>query len=110
MNGDDDADGYSNYAEYSMGGDPNSSTKNGYVPAYSTASGWFEMVHTERMESGLTPVRYTVDTCNNLVSNLWTETGVELTGYGPINSEFNSVTNRVPMNGNDQQFIRIRVQ
>ena len=109
-NGDDDADGYSNYSEYSMGGDPNSSTNNGYVPAYSTASGWFEMVHAERMESGLTPVRYTVDTCNNLVSNLWTETGVELTGYGPINSEFNSVTNRVPMNGNDQQFIRIRVQ
>ncbi len=69
----------------------------------SVASGWFRFI-----------TRYDISTikCSstNLVSNVWTNSDyIELPEPGIIDVDFESVTNAVPILG-DQGFIRLRME
>ncbi|MDF7824504.1 thrombospondin type 3 repeat-containing protein [Pontiellaceae bacterium B12227] len=107
--GDDDHDGLSNIYEYGVGGNPTSRADRGHLPTFGNASNWFEHVHAERssVNSG---VGYTVEVSTNLVPGGWTTNGVEMVGIGVLDSEFNTVTNRIFTEIKSEQFIRLRIK
>ena len=46
----------------------------------------------------------------NLVAGSWTTNGVALLGSGVLDAEFNTVTNRVSTEVEDEQFIRLIIE
>jgi len=54
--------------------------------------------------------KYFVEATDSLVSPSWTTNGVNRVGVGPLDTEFNLVTNRVSMAVKNQQFIWLRIQ
>jgi len=111
--GDDDLDGVSNIKEYAFGGNPTNDADMGYAPQYGFAkqdgTNWFCVVHPKRTaaDSGL---RYTVESTDNLVSNVWETVGTVDTVINGLTPGLDLATNRVPMVGKPQQFIRLKIE
>ncbi len=110
---DPDGDGLNNLAEYGMGGNPTNRNDQGNVPAGSVVQdggSWLEYVHFERTDKSARGLSYTPEHALNLVSPAWTNSGIVPAGTGGLNSEFNTVTNRISTESVDQQFLRLQVE
>ncbi|NNJ70518.1 MAG: hypothetical protein HKP10_04435, partial [Kiritimatiellales bacterium] len=111
--GDDDGDGLKNLAEYGLGGNPTNPSDRGYQPTYGLASGggsnWLEYIHVQQTDpnSGLL---YYLELSDNLVSNVWTNTGYTVVGSGPFTNGLDAVTNQISTDSKDQQFIRLKIE
>ena len=108
-----DGDVSNNLAEYALGGNPTNSMDTGILPTYEMiptgGSDYIEYIHVQRKNAD--DLQYRVEATTNLVSGIWTNTTVQITGtnttYGV--ADFDAVTNRVPAEPK-QQFIRLKVQ
>jgi len=108
--GDDDSDGLVNLHEYGLGGDPTNSADTGYAISFFPGdTNDFRYVYPRRTspDAGLA---YRLETSSDLVSGSWTNAGyVELPSTGIIDSEFEAVTNQIPL-GDPCGFLRLRVE
>jgi hypothetical protein len=53
-------------------------------------------------------VGYTVEASSNLLAAAWSTNGVAETGTGSLDSDFESVTNRVPLEA--EGFVRLMIE
>lgn len=110
---DPDGDGWNNLAEYAFGGFPN--IGNNEDPAIydfprigKTGSDRFqtlEILYNRRIDSDLS---YTLKVASNLTDATWSTDGVMETGSTVIDSEFEAVTNTIPVE--DAGFARLTVE
>jgi hypothetical protein len=109
-----DGDGLDNLAEYALGGDPANGADAGYAPDFQTletgGTNYFEYVYARRTDAADRGLVYALERSTNLVSNVWTNGNVDVVGTGVLDPQFDSVTNRVPVEGEDQGFIRLRIE
>jgi hypothetical protein len=104
---DADFDRLVNLAEFGSGGDPTDPGSLGYEPHLRSASNAFHYVYPRRRNAGLV---YSVERCTNLVEGIWTTNDcVELPGAGPIDADFEAVTNLIPTYWKEG-FIRLRIE
>ena len=47
---------------------------------------------------------------DDLIYGTWTNQGYTVTGTGPIDSEFDAVTNQIPADTKDEQFVRLIIE
>jgi hypothetical protein len=103
--GDDDDDGWNNFYEYALGGNPTNSADQGLLSCVISGTD-VQVVYARRSDGS---VSYTLATTTNLVSGSWiTNDTVEVEAIGPIDADYESVTNR--LDPEPQQFIRISVE
>ncbi|VGO13044.1 hypothetical protein PDESU_01598 [Pontiella desulfatans] len=107
MDEDFDEDGLNNLGEYGLGGDPKDPDDTG-IKFTAINGGDFEFIHAMLAdpESGIEYI-VEVNDMGNLVLGGWTNTGITVTS-GALDSEFDMVTNSIPMSGS-QEFIRLRI-
>ncbi len=111
---DADSDGLDNWNEYIFGGNPTNSDASSVLPMVGmvpeSGTNWLEYVYRRRNDYVAAGLTYTVEASTNLVSGTWSTNGVLDAGYGSVDAEIDSVTNRVSTEGQSEQFIRLRVE
>lgn len=108
MTADPDSDQLNNLTEYALGGDPTHAADVGILPTLGNSQG-LEYIYRRRLDPAASGLAYWVETCTNLVSNVWTNSGTIEIGTAPIDDEFESVTNSVGIDGETQEFIRLKI-
>jgi|GEM_PF-3232283 len=107
-------DGMQNYIEYALGGNPTNADSLAILPKIFITSeagtDWMEYVYRRRNDYIARGIGYVVETATDLPSNDWTTNGVMESGSGMIDGAFDTVTNRVSMEGALQQYMRLRVE
>ncbi len=105
---DSDGDGAVNLVEYALGGNPTNKIDVGHKPMLSLGSSGINYVHVERngTNSGIT---YVVEVSDSLIAPNWTTSGIQIVS-GPLDSEFNIVTNRISPVIKTNQFIRLNIK
>lgn len=110
---DPDGDDLNNLYEFGLGGDPMDSVDRGISPTYGrvedSGTNWMDYVYPKRTDAN-SGIAYHLELCDDLVSNVWKNGDGFVVGTGPINPEFNAVTNRIPMVGKPEQFIRLLIE
>ena len=109
-----DLDGWNNLLEYGLGGDPASIAVTGTSPvpgpvAQVGGTNWIEYIHLQRTNAnhGLT---YTLEQTPDLMATWSNCTDAVVSGTGPAaGSDFMIVTNRIPIDGKANEFIRLRI-
>jgi hypothetical protein len=110
-----DADGVKNLWEYGADGNPTNPSLQGILPLMKivreNGSNWCEYVYIQRTNEnhGLS---YTVLQTQNLVDQPWSNSvDAVIVGTGPAaNIDFMTVTNRIPVEGKNQEFLRLKIQ
>ena len=117
MTDDADGDGLVNLVEFALGGDPSSpdSGDNGHVPEFSIVpdggTNWLTYVYAKRTAADSLGLNYHVERATDLVAGDWTNVNVEVVGAGTlIPGEFDSVTNRVQIDTEPQQFLKLVIE
>jgi hypothetical protein len=114
-NGHDDFDHLVNLYEYGVGGNPTNGLDTGYAPLYGLmqdgGSNWFYYVHPQLSDPN-SGIKYYLQLTDGLAPPSWTNggyqiTGTNMNGFAP---GLDAVTNRVPTEGNGQQFIRLVIE
>ncbi|QHI68850.1 hypothetical protein [Tichowtungia aerotolerans] len=114
MAADPDGDGQSNLAEYALYGDPSDPSTQGQGVTISVAeengTNWFYYIHYERTDKTDAGLSYTPEAGSDLVNTNWSGSGlIEIgSGSGPVG--FNAVTNRISMQDDAQQFMRVKIE
>ena len=108
-------DGLDNFREYAYGGNPVSADLAALLPAFSMVSDLgtnrVEYVYRRRNDHVLRGLVYTVETTTSLDTNiLWNTSGVIEIGSAALDAEFDAVTNWIPTDVEDQQFIRLQIE
>ncbi len=107
-------DGINNYLEYALGGNPTQSDSSVIMPTFAITSevgaDWMEYVYRRRNDYTARGISYMVETSTNLLANAWSTDGVVESGSEAFDDSFDLVTNRVPMVGVPQQYMRLRVE
>ena len=102
------------WTEYMLGGNPTLDDSATILPAsgivQESGTNWLEYVYRRRSDYQALGLNYTVEAATNLASGTWSTEGVLDAGYGPIDDEIDSVTNRVSTEELPQQFIRLRME
>lgn len=114
-----DGDDLDNLSEYALGGNPtNGIVESGILPVSDTAldggTNWFTYVYNRRtdyVDRGLT---YDVENRADLIAGNWTNdyelaTGVSAPFTGSLGDEFESVTNRISMEGQSAEFTQLEI-
>ncbi|MDF7824894.1 WD40 repeat domain-containing protein [Pontiellaceae bacterium B12227] len=105
-------DGLNNWTEYALGGNPDLNDAEKVLPMFgeNMGGGSASYVYRRRNDYQARGLVYTVEATTNLISNLWNSNGVVGAGFGAIDAEMDSVTNRVSTEELPEQFIRLRVE
>jgi hypothetical protein len=105
-------DGLDNWTEYLLGGHPTIADAEAILPDFGMmhegGTNWLEYIHRRRSDYQARGLTYTVEAATNLVTGVWSTNGVLDAGYGLIDDEIDSVTNRVSTEELPEQFIRLR--
>jgi hypothetical protein len=99
-----DGDALNNLYEYGLGGNPTNSADIGYVPTFGNDSGTMIYVHAQRSDDSL--LSYYLETCDDLVTGTWANSGYSVTGTNVTGGTFDFVTNAVSTAA-DQTFVRL---
>ena len=107
---DPDGDGLVNLMEYVLGGDSHSATNQGFVDIIQirTGASGLEYIYPARNDAATRGLDYRLESCGDLVNGGWTNGSFPLLGTGPLDAEFNAVTNQVPSD-DIRGFIRLKV-
>ena len=105
-----DGDGANNLWEYGSDGDPTNAGRQGFLPVIGMGSNWFEYIYLERTNDNH-GLLYAIEQTSDLIDQPWSNSvDAVVTGSGPAeNSDFITVTNRIPTNGKTQEFLRLRI-
>jgi hypothetical protein len=111
---DPDDDGVDNQSEYWFGGDPNADDAAAILPTFGMVpdfgTNWMQYIYRRRRYYQARGLNYTVESTTNLVSGSWSTNGVVDAGYGAVDAEMDSVTNRVSTEDEPEQYLRLRVE
>jgi hypothetical protein len=109
---DAEPDGLNNLGEYALGGNPTNGSDWGHVPVFGTygenGTNWVEYVYARRRDAASRGLNYSVETTTNLVSAVWSTNNVTEVDSGIIDSDFESVTNRIPLDA--AGFLRLMIE
>ncbi len=109
-----DGDALDNLAEFALGGNPDDPVDRGHVPVSGTVevggSNWFGYVYAKRKNAEAKGLTYSVEQNTDLVYGIWTTNVVEVLGSGTLDSEFDTVTNRVSADVEDRQFLKLVIE
>jgi hypothetical protein len=113
---DPDGDGACNLQEYALGGNPedpsNSGTK--VAPSIENAENEirFKLIFARRKDYAARGLSYQMEKSTNLmVSTSWVDAGETEAGASEINSEFDAVTNLIPIPKSlKREFFRLNIQ
>jgi len=77
---------------------------------YSDGGGdWMDYVYPKRSDPN-SGISYTIEVNDNLIYGTWTNANYQSVGTGVIDADFISITNRIPTDVKDEQFIRLRIE
>ena len=107
-----DGDGVDNLIEYALGGSPIKSDAASSHPVFQLVEDYFFYVHNERTDD--LSLTYTVEWTEDLVNAGgvmgWETDSVEFVDESVFSDVFKTVTNRIPVDGKDQQFIHLKIE
>ncbi len=112
---DPDLDGMDNLLEYALGGNPLADDTASILPTSSGlvesgGTNCLEYVYRRRVDATPRGLVYGISYKFDLTTNVWTSVGIMFeTGFGPIDSEFESVTNEIPTVYSSEAFITLEV-
>ena len=105
-----DGDALENLMEYALGGSPIKSDAALSHPVFQLFENYF--VHVERTDDP--SLTYTVEWTDDLVNTGgvmgWETDGVEFVSEFEFSDVLKTVTNQIPVDGKDQQFIRLKIE
>jgi hypothetical protein len=113
---DPDGDGACNLQEYALGGNPEDPSNPGTKVAPSIQNSGnetrFKLIFARRKDYAARGLSYQMEKSTNLmVSNSWVDAGETEAGVSEINSEFDAVTNLIPiLDSSTKEFIRLKLQ
>ena len=109
---DPDGDGYNNFMEYALGGDPEDPADSGHLPeAAITKAGstnWFEVVHFERTDKDDRGLIYSLKHTDELVAASWGTNDFIQIGSAAYDDSFTVMTNRL-MTDLDSRFVQLSI-
>ncbi len=106
-----DGDGWNNGVEYALGGNPG--VPDSSVLSQTLESGgtnFVEYVYSRRIDAAARGLSYQLFHTTNLIGSAWMTNRFEFGGAGALNSDFESVTNRISTEAESQQFIKLQVE
>ena len=110
---DPDNDGLVNLYEWGLGGNPTNGMDIGHVPTFGIVENgggsWFEYIHAQRNDAGNLGLDYHLELRTDLVIGSWVSNNY-VVGIGTLDSEFDAVTNHVPTDIEDEQFIKLMIE
>jgi arylsulfatase A-like enzyme len=110
VDADPDGDGYVNLFEYALGGDPKRENDIGNIPVVTSTGSDIDFVYSRRRNATNQGIRYRIETTPNLESPTWSSSDLVETEVNLIDSEFETVTNRVATSGKNREFFRLVVE
>jgi hypothetical protein len=111
-----DSDDLDNLTEYAWGGNPADGSILGNIPLLSEVSAggtnYLEYVYFERIDAASRGLSNILDVGTDLVAADWTDGSSYEVGRGAAagKPDFNAVTNRIPVDAEDIQFIRLQIE
>jgi hypothetical protein len=102
-----DHDLRSNSYEYALNGDPTNPSDLGVDPVLQRANGAVWYIHLQRNDD--TNLIYSVETCTNLASTVWINSGSSVLGTNVAGGAFDEVTNSIITTA-PQRFIRLKIE
>jgi hypothetical protein len=111
LNANPDGDSANNLVEYALGGNPTNAVSVGYDATaqiiYASGTNWFNYVYARRRDAAASGLSYTVEAAANLVVATWSTNGVTETGTGVVDTDFETVANRIQTG--DTGFVRLKI-
>jgi hypothetical protein len=108
-----DGDDMNNLAEYGLGGNPMNPDDTGVQPDWrlmkAADTNFIEYVYRRRSDHEARGLAYWLETSTNLQESSWSSNLVIEIGSGPLVEGFESVTNRLPIDDESQQYIRLKI-
>ncbi len=106
---DPDSDGMDNLLEYALGGDPTVSDAAGILPGSGLDAGWMYYIYSRRLDAADRGLDYSVVSGTDLVYGSLTNATEEV-GSATVDAEFETVTNRMPVDVETQAFMKLNVE
>ena len=110
---DPDLDGLNNLYEWGLGGDPTNGADLGHIPTFGiiedSGTNWFEYLYAKRNDSDDLGLDYYLELLPDLVIGSWASNNY-VVGIGTLDAEFDTVTNRIPTDAEDEQFIKLMIE
>jgi arylsulfatase A-like enzyme len=109
-----DGDAFNNFVEYALGGNPTLGNDDGILPGFgkveetNAVGQGLEYLYRRRRDAAARKLTYQVEAGSNLVSAAWSTNGITETGSGPVDADFETVTNRIDLGR--AGFVRLRVE
>ena len=107
-----DGDLLENLYEYALGGNPmvpDTGNESTFQTLEEGGTNWLEYIYAKRNDAPERGLEYYLETVPNLITGTWTNDNYTVQGSGVLDDEFDTVTNRVPVDAENQQFIRLQV-
>lgn len=112
-----DGDSFDNLAEYGLGGNPTNANDVGLTAIgteLDSGTNWFTYVYNRRTDYVDRSLSYDVVNKDDLVIGPWTNDyelaiGVSSPFVASLGDEFESVTNRISMEGQSQEFTQLEI-
>ena len=110
---DPEGDGLQNLLEYALGGIPTEGNDESIYPHTQTVSSngfsGVEYIYRRQRTAAAQGLNYNVEVNDDLLAPSWNTNGVQELGSGIIDSQFESVTNRVNTAGQERGAIRLKI-
>lgn len=110
---DPDSDGMNNLLEYALGGIPVNSDAANVLPTYETGvedgTTWLYYIYSRYLDAAIRKLSYSVVSGTNLVSSEMTNLTEEV-GSSPIDTDYETVTNRISTDAETQQFMKLTIE
>jgi hypothetical protein len=109
-----DGDALNNLAEYALGGVPtNGNDASVIFPTFGTPanemSQGLEYTYRRRINAAALGLSYALELSNSLLPPSWSTNGYTETGAAAVDSDFETVTNQIPVDTEPQQYIRLKI-